>query len=122
MLDIFPPFGKSASNITITNNVIDNTTTSQTDAIGGYNNQQGVGIYMWNAKDVLISGNVIRAEVTGIYLTFGCEGITIANNVIEQVKGKLKSQYGVYVVEDLKILSLKNNTYKGWTYKTKIEK
>ncbi|TCZ77527.1 hypothetical protein E0485_11085 [Paenibacillus albiflavus] len=114
MLEIFPPSGKSSSNITITNNVIENSSNNRTEAMLGFSDQQGVGIYMWNTADTIVSNNIIRAEAAGIYLSSGCEGITIKDNTIERLQGTMSPENGLVAVRKTKDLTVVNNTFTGW--------
>jgi len=114
MLEIFPPSGKSSSDITIINNVIENRSNDRSEAILGFSDQQGIGIYMWNTADTIVSNNIIRAEVAGIYLSSGCEGITIKDNTIELLQGTMSPEYGLVAVKKTKDLTVLNNTFTGW--------
>lgn len=114
MVELFPVSGTKCSAITIENNVIDNITIGGSKPIAGISNQPGVGLYMWNAEDCFISNNVINAEVTGVYVSSGCNRTQIDNNWIQLVPGNLASNYGISLINQSDSVKITNNTLVNW--------
>lgn len=114
MLEIFPPSGKKSTDITITDNIIENIAKDTNSPVAGFSDHLGVGIYMWNAQDSIISNNIIRAEVIGIYISSGCNQISIKDNTIELVEGNLPSEYGLFSIQNSNGVTVSKNTFIGW--------
>ncbi|MCR8641074.1 right-handed parallel beta-helix repeat-containing protein [Paenibacillus sp. N1-5-1-14] len=115
MLEVFPPSGKVSRNLTITGNQIDNTTQDGKPAVVGTADEAGVGLYMWNTRDTVVSENTIRAESVGVFLSTGNAQITLENNKVEQLQGTLTSKYGLYAVEKVNGLKITQNSFIGWS-------
>lgn len=114
MVELFPASGTKCSAITIQNNVIENISAGASKPIAGISNQAGVGLYMWNGEDCIISNNVINAEVTGVYVSSGCNRTQIDNNWIQLVPGSLTANYGISLINQSDGVKITNNSLVNW--------
>lgn len=120
MLELYPTSDQTCTNVVVTGNLIQNITDAEGIPLGGASGNPGVALYMWKAIDCILTGNLIRAESDGIYVSSGCHRSILQHNQVTLVPGPLTpppesgGSAGIAVINASHDLDISGNTLQGW--------
>lgn len=114
MLELFPSSGTITQDIKVIGNTIENVAAAANRTMTGYSDHAGIGLYMWNARNIVVANNLIRGEVMGIYISSGCEQTVIRDNTIEYAGAGFSPEYGIVSITLSSSLHVTDNTFIGW--------
>lgn len=120
MLELYPTSDQTCTNVVVTGNLIQNVTDAESIPLAGASGNPGVALYLWKATDCMLTGNLIRAESDGIYVSSGCHRSILQHNQIMLVPGPLTplpengGASGIAVINASHDLEISGNTLQGW--------